>query len=284
MRLKSQRLVIAANRPDANYWHDVWAFRELAGVMAWRDVVVRYKQSVLGILWAVIRPLVTMLVGVLVFGKLAGFENNALGYAVDSYALFIFAGNLPWLFVTTGMILAASSFTRDAGLIRKVFYPRVLSPVSALAIALVDLLIGLALFFLIMLFLGFLPSWHALMLPVFLLPGAMLALGMGLLLGTLNVRFRDISQMLPFVVQIGLFLTPVMYPITAIGDRFGDYAALIYALNPMVGVLEGWRWALLGGGRLDPVPLVISLVAATVLLVLGHWVFRRTEKTFADVV
>lgn len=277
-------LVISADRPNAHYWKDLWSFRELALLMAWRDLTVRYKQSMLGPAWAVVRPLATMLVGVLVFGKMAGFESEELPYEIAAYSLFIFAGTLPWQLFSTGLTMSTLSFTRNAAMIQKIFFPRIISPVSALAVSFADFLIGLIIFFLMAAVMGYWPGWQIIALPFFLALAAVLALGGGLWFGTMNVRFRDISQIIPFALQLGLFLTPVMYPASQIEEKFGAAAGWIYALNPLVGILDGCRWALLGGESLALGPVIVSIIVTAVVFLFGHAYFRRMELTFADVV
>lgn len=277
-------LRIEAGRPNANYWRDLWQFRELFAIMAWRDFSVRYKQSVLGPIWALIRPLATMFIGTVFFGKLAGFENAELPYEVTYYPLFVLSGTLPWLLFSASLTSVTASFAKDMGLIQKVYYPRIVSPLSSLTVSLVDFLIGLGMFLAAMLVMGFLPSWRLVLFPVFVLIAWMIALGLGLILGSLNVRFRDVSQVIPFILQVGLFLTPVMYPANQIEERFGANAAMVYSLNPLVGVIEGFRWAMLGGERLDIGLLAVSAAFGVAILWSGHAFFRATERKFADVV
>jgi lipopolysaccharide transport system permease protein len=268
-------LVIEAGRAERNYWRDLWRYRELAGFLAWRDVKVRYKQAVLGIGWAVIQPAIQTLLLTFVFGKLAKMPDGGL-----PYPFIVLCGLLPWQLFTSAFNGAGSSLVGNSHLISKVYFPRLVVPVASLAVALVDFGIMLLLTVpLVAIFVG-LPGWHLLLLPGFVVLALIIALGAGLWITALTVRFRDFRFITPFIVQIGMFVTPVGYRT----DFLPNWQNLL-ALNPLAGVVDGVRWCLLGGRTDLYLPgLGMSLVTALILLVTGIWYFRRTERQFADII
>jgi len=270
-----QLLVIEAGRAERNYWHDLWRYRELAGFLAWRDIKVRYKQAVLGIAWAVIQPAVQTLLLTFVFGKLAGMPSGNV-----PYPLLVLCGLLPWQLFTAAFNGAGNSLVGNAHLISKVYFPRLIVPISSLGVALIDFGIMLLLTIpLVTIFVG-LPGWQILLLPLFILLALVIAFGAGLWITALTVRFRDFRFITPFILQIGLFVTPVGYRT----DNLPNWRELL-ALNPLSAVVDGMRWCLLGGRTEIYAPgIVTSVITATILLVTGLWYFRRTERQFADII
>lgn len=269
-------LIIEAGRTERHYWADLWRYRELFYFLAWRDILVRYKQTALGIAWAVLRPFLTMVVFTLVFGKLAGLPSENAPYPI-----LVFAALLPWQLFAGGFSEAGNSLISNANMISKVYFPRLIVPAGTLIVSLVDFLISLLILASIMAWYGFAPGWQILTLPLFTLMALAAAMGAGLWTAALNVRYRDVRFVIPFVVQLGLFISPVGFSSTVIPEQW----RLLYSLNPMVGVIDGFRWAILGGSTQIYWPgFVISLVLIGVVLVMGIAYFRRTERTFADVI
>ncbi len=268
-------LVIEAGRAERHYWRDLWRYRELAGFLAWRDIKVRYKQASLGIAWAVIQPAVQTLLLTFVFGKLAKMPGGDV-----PYPFIVLCGLLPWQLFTSAFNGAGNSLVGNSHLISKVYFPRLVVPLSSLAVSLVDFGIMLVLAVpLITVFVG-LPGWQILLLPLFVLLALTIALGAGLWITALTVRFRDFRFITPFILQIGMFVTPVGYR-TDVLPNWRD----LLALNPLSGVVDGVRWCLLGGRTTLYLPgLGLSIVIAILLLITGVWYFRRTEKQFADII
>ncbi len=270
-------LYIEAGRTEKNYWRDLWRYRELFYFLAWRDILVRYKQTVIGIAWALIRPFLTMLVFTFVFNKVA--KLSAPG-AVP-YALLVFAGMLPWQFFSTALSESSNSLIGNANLISKVYFPRLIVPAGSVITSFVDFLIMLAMMAGMMLWYGFAPDWRLITLPLFIALAFAAAFGSGLWLCALNVKYRDFRYIVPFIVQFGLYVSPVGFSSAVIPERW----RLLYALNPMVGVIDGFRWALLKGQSPLMVPtLVASVLIIAGLCITGVWYFRQVEKTFADVI
>ncbi|GAB4196584.1 MAG: ABC transporter permease [Roseiflexaceae bacterium] len=256
---------------------ELWAYRELLLFLVWRDIKVRYKQTALGAAWAIIQPLFTMLVFSLFFGQLARIQPPG-GLP---YWLFAYTGLVPWTFFASGLAQSSDSLVGSANLIRKVYFPRLAVPIATVLAGLVDFGLAFAVLLAAMLASGFVPGLSVLLLPLFLLLALVTAMGVGLWLSALNVQFRDVRYVVPFLVQIWLFATPIAYPSTLITNPL--WRAL-YGLNPMVGVVEGFRWALLGSDSPPGLLLAGSVLAALLLLVSGALYFRRMERTFADVV
>lgn len=269
-------LVIEAGRPEAHYWRDLWSYRGLLYFLAWRDIVVRYKQTVFGIAWVVLRPLATIVVFTVVFGKLAGLPSGD-----TPYALMVFAGLIPWQFFTGAFGGASESLVANANMLSKVYFPRLVYPASTMIVSVIDLAVSLAVLAALMVYYRFSPDWRVLYLPAFILLAFLLALGSGLWASALNVRYRDFRQIIPFIVQFGLYLSPIGFSRMIIPENW----QLLYSLNPMVGIIEGFRWALLGGGNEIYLPsLYLSVGFTTVLLGTGLWYFRSTERNFVDIV
>ncbi len=267
------RLVIEPGMTAKNYWRDLWHYRELIYFLAWRDTAVRYKQTGIGVAWALIRPALTMLIFV-GFRRLIGFPPGTVPEPI-----LVFAAVLPWQFFSSALSEAASSLIGNANLISKIYFPRLLIPLAAVATTVIDFAITLALLLLLLLWYRFLPGWQLAALPGFLLLAFGLSLGLGLFFAALNVEYRDFRYIVPFLVQFGLFVSPIAF---STSDVPAQWRAL-YALNPMVGIIDGFRWSLLGGRvGLDPQSVAISAAVTAAVLTLGLWYFRRVEHSFAD--
>jgi homopolymeric O-antigen transport system permease protein len=270
-------LLIEAGRGEKNYWRDLWRYRELFYFLAWRDILVRYKQTAIGIAWALVRPFLTMLVFTFIFSRVA--KLPAPGSV--PYALLVFAAMLPWQFFSTALGEASNSLIGNANLISKVYFPRLIVPAGSVITSFVDFLITLGLMAGMMVWYGFLPDWRLLTLPLFMALAFGSSFGAGLWLCALNVRYRDFRYIVPFIVQFGLYLSPVGFSSNIVPESL----RLIYACNPMVGVIDGFRWALLRGQSPLAAPaLIASILVTSVLCLSGIWYFRRTEKTFADII
>ncbi len=270
-------IVIEAGHTERHYWKDLWRYRELFYFLAWRDILVRYKQTVIGVAWALIRPLLTMIVFTIVFGRLANLPADAGA----PYPIMVFAAMLPWQFFATAFSEAGNSLISNASMISKVYFPRLIVPTSAVIVSFADFLISFLILVCLMLWYGFVPDLRILMLPVFVLIAFAAALGAGLLIASLNVRYRDFRYIIPFVVQMGLYISPVGFSSSIVPEQW----RLLYSLNPMVGVIDGFRWAIIGGDyRIDWPGFMLSLVVVACLLIGGIVYFRKTEKTFADVI
>jgi lipopolysaccharide transport system permease protein len=269
-------LLIEAGKAEREYWRDLWRYRELFYFLAWRDVLVRYKQTAIGVTWALIRPFLTVCVFTIVFGRIAKLPSGGV-----PYPLLVGVGMLPWQFFSTALTESSSSLLTNASLVSKVYFPRLIMPASSVITSLVDFAITLAMTMLLMLFYGVWPDLRLLALPFFLSLAFTAAMGAGLWLGALNTQYRDFRYVIPFVVQFGLYVTPVGFPSSEVPTEW----RWLYALNPMVAVIDGFRWSMLRGhGALDPATLGSSLAISFGLLLSGTWFFRRMERTFADVI
>jgi lipopolysaccharide transport system permease protein len=270
-------IVIEPGRKEINYWLDLWRYRELFYVLAWRDVAVRYKQTVIGTAWALIRPFLTMIVFTVVFGRLAKLPSDGSA----PYALMVFAGMLPWTFFATGLGDASNSLVGNASLISKVYFPRLIVPTATVVVAFVDFLISFTLLIGMMVWYHFLPSWHIILLPAFVLLTFVTSIGPALWMTALNIKYRDFRYVIPFVVQLGLYISPVGFSSHVVPVQW----QLLYSLNPMVGVIDGFRWCILGGqSQLHLTELVTSGAVAAFFLWFGIRRFRKTESTFADLI
>jgi lipopolysaccharide transport system permease protein len=268
-------LVLEAGRSSGHYWRDLWRYRELAGFLAWRDIKVRYKQAALGVAWAVVQPLVQTVLLTFVFGKLAKMPDGGL-----PYPLIVLSGLLPWQLFTAAFGGAGNSLVGNSHLISKVYFPRLLVPLSCLAVALVDFGVMLALALPLILLFGVVPGWQLLLLPLFVLLTLAIAFGAGLWIAALTVKYRDFRFITPFILQIGVFVTPVGFRT----DFLPNWRDLL-ALNPLAGVVDGVRWCLLAGRTELYLPgLAVSCAVALLLLVSGIWYFRQTERQFADII
>ncbi len=270
-------LLLKAGRAQRHYWRDLWAYRELFAILAWRDLAVRYKQTAIGVLWAIIRPFLTLVIFTVIFGRLAKLPSEGAA----PYAIMVFAGMLPWFLFSGILGDASNSIVANSGLIGKVYFPRIIIPGAAAVVALVDFCINLLLMFLLMAWYGFLPSWHIVLLPGFAVLAVLAALGPALIVTALNVKYRDFRYIIPFIMQFGLYVSPVGFSSTVIPDKW----RLLYSLNPLVGAIDGFRWCLLDGDSVLYWPgLSLSVAVVAALLWLGIGYFRRTEKTFADLI
>jgi len=268
-------LILEAGRANRHYWADLWRFRELLGFLALRDIKVRYKQTTLGILWALIQPAVTLTVFTFVFGKLAGLPAGN-----TPYPLLVLAGLLPWQLFASAFSNASGSLVSNTHLISKIYFPRLIVPLSSIAVALIDFAVVLILLAAMCAWWHFIPDWRIIFLPLFILLTLLTALGTGLWLTALTVKYRDFRFVVPFLLQVGLFLSPVGFSSTNLPNW-----QLLYSLNPMVGAIDGFRWCLLHGEpALNFGNLAISVTMSALLLFTGLWYFRHTERTFADII
>jgi lipopolysaccharide transport system permease protein len=270
-------IVIEPGRYERNYWADLWRYRELFRVLAWRDLAVRYKQTVIGVAWAVIRPFITMLVFTVIFSRIAKLPSDGAA----PYPLMVFAGMLPWSFFSTGLSEASNSLINNANLISKVYFPRLIVPIATVVVAFVDFLITFSILILLMAWYQYPPGWRMLVLPGFTLLAFVASMGPALWITALNVKYRDFRYIIPFIVQFGLYVSPVGFSSSVIPEQW----RLLYSLNPMVGVIDGFRWCILGGQSQLYLPgLAASGFAAASFLWLGIHKFRSTEKSFADLI
>jgi lipopolysaccharide transport system permease protein len=271
-----QILVIEPGSAERHYWRDLWRYRDLFFFLARRDIVVRYKQTTIGMAWALGRPLITMLVFTLVFSTLAKLPSDGVPYPI-----LVFAALLPWQFFASGFSGAGDSLVSNAGLISKVYFPRLVIPTSALIVSFVDFLVSGIILVGLMVWYGFAPSLRMLTLPLLILVAFAAAIGAGLWIAALNVKYRDFRIIVPFVVQFGLYISPVGFSSSIVPEQW----RLLYSLNPMVGVIDGFRWAILGGSTQLYWPgFLLSLILVLAILITGIAYFRRVEKTFADVI
>ena len=270
-----QTLIIEAGATEKNYWKDLWRYRELFFVRAWRDVSVRYKQTAIGIAWALLQPLMTMLVFTVIFGKVAKLPTEGSA----PYALMVYAGMLPWQLFSNSLSGAANSVVGNANLIGKVYFPRLIVPMAAVVVAFIDFLISFTILLLLMVWFQFLPPWQIITLPFFVIMAFLASLGPGLWITSLNVKYRDFRYVIPFVIQFGLYVSPVGFSSGVVPEDW----RLIYSLNPMVGVIDGFRWVILGNESSINLPgFLISWGLIIFFLWVGISQFRKTEKKFAD--
>ncbi|WP_404991692.1 ABC transporter permease [Cupriavidus pauculus] len=267
---------LESGRAAKDYWRDFWRHRELLMFLVWRDIIVRYKQTVVGTSWVLIRPFLTMLVFTFVFGKVANLASGNV-----PYSLVVFTGLLPWFFFASALSECSNSLVGNSHLISKIYFPRLIVPVGSITVSIVDFLITFVLLFLVMAWHRFMPGWHIAFVPLFILLAIAVSFGLGLWTAALNVRFRDFRHLIPFVLQLGVYVSPVGYSSQVLPEKW----RLVYSLNPMVGVIDGFRWSILGGDFTMYWPgLIISVVMSVTLVATGIWYFRKTEATFADVI
>jgi lipopolysaccharide transport system permease protein len=270
-------LVIEPGLVERNYWRDLWRYRELFYILAWRDIAVRYKQTVIGAAWALIQPFLAMVVFTVIFGKLAKLPTDGSA----PYALMVYAALLPWQLFSSVFSGSAGSLLGNANLISKVYFPRLIVPTARGVVALVDFLISLVVLVILMGWYRFLPSWHIALLPLFVVMALLASLGPGLWATALNVKYRDFAYIIPFVIQAGQFISPVGFTSSVVKGHW----RLVYSLNPVAGVIDGFRWAILGGQSKFYMPgFLISWGVILLLLWLGIRKFRKTERTFADLI
>ena len=271
-----EEIIIESGKGLKHYWKDLWAYRELFYFLAWRDIAVRYKQTVIGVAWSVIRPVLTMAVFVVVFGRLAKLPSDGVPYAI-----LVFAAMLPWNFFSNALSESSNSLVGNANMISKVYFPRLAIPASSVIVSFVDFLISSGVLALLMVWYRFVPSWRIVALPLFTMLAFGVAIGAGLWFASLTVKYRDFRFIVPFVVQFGLYLSPVGFSSSIVPAQW----RLLYSVNPMVGVIDGFRWSILGGDVQIYWPgLLLSIGLVILLMISGIWYFRKTERTFADVI
>lgn len=280
--MNKHRIVIEPGTENSNYWKDLWNYRGLFYFLAWRDILVRYKQTVIGILWSVLRPVLTIFVMYFI-----GWLFHSDVPAGVPRLLLVCSATLPWQFFSASFSEASGSLVANSNLLTKVYFPRLIVPASTVIVCLIDFLISFAILIVIMLYYRYVPDLKMLLLPLFLLLALVTAMGTGLYIAALNVKYRDFRYVIPFIVQFGLYVSPIAFSSQNIynSDRIPQIVKFIYSLNPMVGVIDGFRWCILGGETQLYLPgFLISVVISFLFLVLGIWYFRRMEKTFADVI
>ena len=268
-------LIIEPGRAHRDYWRDMWRYRELFLMLAWRDVSVRYKQTVFGVAWAIMRPLLSMILLTVLFDKVAGLPSDE----GVPYALMVFVALMVWTLCTSAMTLASDSMMANVSLVGKVYFPRMVVPAAAVATALIDFLFSAVILTVMLLYYGFMPSTNIVFLPLFVLLAVLASLGPGLFFGALNVKYRDFRLVIPFAVQFGLYISPIGYSSSLIPDHW----RLIYSLNPMVGIVDGVRWAILDTPLYLPA-VALSVAIVVLFLVLGVIRFKAMERTFADLI
>ena len=272
----NQQLIIKAGQANRQYWIDIWRYRELFYFLAWRDILVRYKQTAIGFTWALLMPFITMVVFTVVFGQFAELPSEGAPYPI-----LVFSAMLPWQFFANALADCSDSLINDSNLISKVYFPRLIVPTSAVVVSFVDFMISGMILLGLMAWYDFVPSWRIIMLPLFTAIAFALALGAGLWFSALNVEYRDFRYVVPFIVQFGLYISPVGFSSSIVPEQW----RLLYSMNPMVGVIDGFRWAILGGDyQLDVAGFCLSLVLVFGVLVTGIWHFRSMERRFADVI
>jgi lipopolysaccharide transport system permease protein len=273
MSIKEFDLVIEAGKSEQEYWKDIWRFRELFLFLAWRDILVRYKQTVIGVLWSVLRPILTMLAFVLVFQKVAKLDSHGIPYPI-----MVFAALLPWQLFSNAISEASNSLIANSNMISKVYFPRLIIPISSIIVSVVDFLISVVIFIFLCIIYGFAPSLNIIYIPIFLILVLATSIGFGVFLAALNVKYRDFRYVIPFIVQFGLYVSPVGFDSSNVPEKW----RFLYSLNPMVGVIDGFRWCLFGNQEIYVPGLLISSAVVLVILVWALKYFRSTEKTFAD--
>lgn len=269
-------LIIEPGKADKQYWRDIWTYQELFTFLAWRDFLVRYKQTVIGIAWSVIRPVLTMLVFTIIFGKLAKMPSEGIPYPI-----LVFAAMLPWQFFASALAESSNSLIGNATMVSKIYFPRLIIPSSTIIVCLVDFAISLVILAILMIGYRFSPDWHIVFLPLFLIIAIVSSMGLGCWFAALNVKYRDFRYVVPFIVQIGLYISPVGFSSSVVPEKW----RLLYYLNPMAGVIDGFRWCLLGGQTTIFWPgFLLSMILIIVILIIGIQYFRKTERSFADII
>lgn len=275
MSHSEQVLVLQPRQGVKHYWLDMWDYRQLFYFLAWRDITVRYKQTVIGIAWSVIKPVLTMIIFTVIFGRLAKLPSGGVPYPI-----LVFSALLPWQFFSGALSQSSNSLVSNAPMISKIYFPRLAVPVASIIVSFVDFLISIVILAIMMLWYGVVPGWRIAVLPLLTLLAIGAALGAGLWFASLNVKYRDFRIIVPFIVQLGLYVSPVGFSSSIVPERW----RLLYSLNPMVGVIDGFRWAILGTGQMYWNGLMLSILFVLLLIISGLWYFRRTERTFADVI
>lgn len=269
-------LTLEPGRTEIQYWRDLWRYRELFYFLAWRDILIRYKQTMAGVVWALLRPLLTMIILTVVFGRIANIPSGGA-----PYPLLVLCGMLPWQLFSSALSDSGNSLVNNASLISKIYFPRLVAPTSSVIANFVDFLVSLAILAVLMAWYDCTPGARILTLPLFLILAFSTSLGAGVWIAALMVRYRDFRFIVPFIVQFGLYVSPVGFNSDVVPEKW----RLLYSINPMVGVIDGFRWSVLGGEHRAPWPsLLISISVSVILVLSGLWHFRKTERTFADVI
>ena len=267
-------IVIEANKTEKHYWLDLWRYRELFYFLSWREILVRYKQTAIGIAWSVIRPVLTMVVFTIVFGRLAKLPSGDIPYPI-----LVSIAILPWQFFSTALSDASNSLIVNSNMISKIYFPRMIMPSSSIIVALIDFFVSFVILGILMIWYKFIPSWKIIFMPLFLLISIILSLGAGFLFSAANVKYRDFRYIVPFIIQFGLYISPVGFSSDVVPERFRFF----YSINPMVGVIDGFRWSIIGKGTSLYIPgFIISIILTFIIFILGIIYFRKTENTFAD--
>lgn len=266
-------LILDSSTPENHYFKDLWLYRELFYILSWRDIKVRYKQTVLGAAWSIIRPVLTTIIFTIVFSKIAKLQNPGTA----PYILMVYAGMLPWQFFSNALSESSGSLIGNANLITKVYFPRLIIPASSVITSLVDFFISFLILIVMMIAFSFVPKWQIIFLPIFILMVFILAFGTGLFLTALNVKYRDFRYIIPFIIQFGLYITPVGFSSSIIFEKW----RIFYDLNPMVGIIDGFRWCILGE-TFNQNSIILSATITFIFLIIGFRYFRKMEKTFAD--
>lgn len=269
-------IIIEAGGRERGYWRDLWHYRELFQVLAWRDIAVRYKQTAIGLLWVILRPFLTMVVLTIVFGRIARLPTEGAA----PYALLVFTGMLPWSFFSMALAEASNSLINNSNLVSKVYFPRMIVPLATIVVAFVDFLVSFSLLIMLMGWFAYLPSWHVLLLPVFIALALLSSMGPALWITALNVKYRDFRYVIPFIVQFGLYISPVGFSSSVVPAQW----RLLYSLNPVVGVIDGFRWCLLDGVQLYWPSIMLSAIVTCILAWWGTRRFLAMEASFADVI
>ncbi|GAB3330373.1 ABC transporter permease [Larkinella ripae] len=277
--MKTHEVVIEPGRSEKNYWRDLWKNRELLYILSMRDISVRYKQTILGTSWSLVRPLITMLIMFFVFSKVAKLKGDP----GIPYPLMILAGLTIWTFFSNAFTQISTSITANANLVTKVYFPRLIMPLSSSFVSFIDFLVALGLFVVLAIWYQFWPDWHILFLPFFIILALLASFAFGLIFAVLNVRFRDIGQLIPFIVQIGFYACPIAYSSRLVQENAGEWWYPIYYFNPMVGIIDGFKWSLLGENAFfKPESVINSVLIIGVFLVVSLYFFRKRENTFVD--
>ncbi|MCL5072370.1 MAG: ABC transporter permease [Actinobacteria bacterium] len=272
--LEKDWLIIEAGKSEKHYFKDLWRYRELFYFLSWRDILVRYKQTVIGVAWSIIRPVLTMIVFTIVFGRLAKLPSTDAPYPI-----LVFTALLPWQFFSNALADSSNSLIANANMVSKIYFPKIIMPASSIIVALVDFIISFLLLGIVMVWYRYVPSWKIVFMPLFLLLAIILSLGVGFLLSALNVKYRDFRYIVPFIIQFGLYVSPVGFSSDIVPDKW----RLLYSINPMVGVIDGFRWSIIGKGVNFYMPgFLLSIVLTIIIFIVGIFYFRKTEKTFAD--
>ncbi len=274
--MTTQKLIIKAGQTSKQYWKDLWRYRELFYFLAWRDLIVRYKQTIFGVTWALLKPFAGMIIFTVVFGNIAKLPSEGAPYPI-----LVFAGLLPWQFFANALTSSSNSLISNSNLISKIYFPRLIVPTSAVIVSFVDFLIAGMILLGLMAWYDFVPSWRILTLPLFILMTFATAMGAGLWFAALNVEYRDFGYIVPFIVQFGMYLSPVGFSSSVVPEQW----RLLYSVNPLVGVIDGFRWAILGGESNLYLPgFLLSVILVVLVFTTGLWYFRQTERKFADVI